>query len=171
MCTQYSYCFLPSYSLTYTQAIEVYTISNCTQCIMQLLLSRLEITNQTHLYQGVEGLLQLYPHRHTHTTVLTRHLVDALINSDSQRPTATHTYAHHGVEGLLQLLLLLQEQPAGHTFPLAVTASRGRETCQQHHQAPQRDLHRSAHPDRQAQTGAQQVEEKSLKQGSAGESG
>lgn len=78
---------------------------------------------------------------------------------------------HHGVEGLLQLLLL-QEQPTGHTFPLAVTASRGGETCQQHHQAPQRDLHRSAHPDRQAQTGAQQVEEKSLKQGStAGESG
>lgn len=72
--------------------------------------------------------------------------------------TVTHKHTDHGVESLLQLLLLLEEQSAGHTFPLAVTASRGEETRQQHHQAPQRDLHRSAHPDRQGQTGAQQVE-------------
>lgn len=51
---------------------------------------------------------------------------------------------HHGVERLLQLLL--QEQTAGRTLPLAVAASGGEEARQQHHQVPQRDLHRSAQP-------------------------
>lgn len=55
-------------------------------------------------------------------------------------------HTHHGVECLLQLLLL-HEQSTGRTLPLAVTASRGEETRQQHHQVPQRDLHRSAQPD------------------------
>lgn len=41
-------------------------------------------------------------------------------------------------------LLLLQEQTAGHTLALAVAASGGEEARQQHHQVPQRDLHRSA---------------------------
>ncbi len=69
-------------------------------------------------------------------------------------------------------LLLLHEQTAGHTLPLAVTASRGEETRRQHQQVPQRELHLSAQPDRRGQRGAQQVEEKSLKQGStAGETG
>lgn len=80
------------------------------------------------------------------------------VDMHSHRITMIHTCAHHGVEGLFQLLLL-QEQSTGHTLPLTVTASRGEETCQQDHQAPQRDLHRSAHPDRQRQRGAQQTEE------------
>lgn len=87
-------------------------------------------------------------------------LLSSVTHNDSQ--SHTHTHAHHGVEGLL-LLLLLQEQIAGQTFSLAVTAPRSEETCQQHHQVPQRDLHRSEQPDRQGQTGAQQEEEKSLK--------
>lgn len=80
------------------------------------------------------------------------------VDMHSHRITMIHTCAHHGVEGLFQLLLL-QEQSTGHTLPLTVAASRGEETCQQDHQAPQRDLHRSAHPDRQRQRGAQQTEE------------
>lgn len=69
---------------------------------------------------------------------------------------------HHGVERLLQLqlLLLLHKQTAGRTLPLAVTASGGEETRQQHHQVTQRDLHRSARPDR---GGGAQLEEKCLK--------
>lgn len=80
------------------------------------------------------------------------------VDAHSHRITTTHTCAHHGVEGLFQLLLL-QQQSTGHTLPLTVAASRAEETCQQDHQAPQRDLHRSAHPDRQRQRGAQQTEE------------
>lgn len=67
---------------------------------------------------------------------------------------------HHGVERLLQLLLLLHEQTAGRTLPLAVAASGGEETRQQHQQVPQRDLHRSARPDG---GGGAQLEEKCLK--------
>lgn len=125
---------------------------------------------QTHVHQGAEGSLQLYPHGHTHTTVLTRHLTDALINTDSRVVTHVRTRTHHGVEGLLQLLLL-HEQTAGHALPLAVAASGGEETRQQHHQVPQRDLHRSAQPDR-AREELEPSRHEGPRQGSAaGESG
>lgn len=77
---------------------------------------------------------------------LTRHL--GSYQHNWQRHTHTHIHTHHGVESFLQLLLL-QEQTAGHAFPLTVAASRGEQTCQQHQQVPQRDLHSSAQPDRE----------------------
>jgi len=108
-----------------------------------------------HLFQCTECLLQSHPNRHT--TMLTSHSVDCLIGSNPQTNNDTHTHTYYGIEALLQLVLL-KKQTAGHTLLLAVTASRGEETCQQNQQGPQRDLHRSAHPDRQGWTGAQQAE-------------
>ena len=112
---------------------------------------------QTHLHQAAGGSEQLYPHWRTHDTVdkafSERSYQQWLTTTtDSLTHTHTHTHTHHGVEGLLQLQLLLQEQSAGHTLPLAVAASRGEETRQQHYQVPHRDLHRSAQPGRQAGT-------------------